>query len=162
MYCNHCKQNAPVGAEFCPFCGGGLTENTIEKMVETNVNHFETIDRNSTKTKKASTIAVIMIVILVGLNLFQLIYLITLSNNNAKLESDITTKNNRITTLISQVEKYREKANFLDDSMALVADNGTNLYHTYDCSYFTQASSYWAYNKAMAEYEGYYPCPYCH
>ena len=39
-------------------------------------------------------------------------------------------------------------------------DDGTGLYHSYDCEHFTK-SKFWAYSRRLAEANGYHPCPLC-
>lgn len=55
---------------------------------------------------------------------------------------------------------YKKKADFLDEYIVFVQDDGTGYYHTYDCSKFT-SSSFWAYNRSLAKSQGYKPCPHC-
>ena len=55
---------------------------------------------------------------------------------------------------------YVEKANFMDDYVVFVEDDGTGLYHSYDCEHFTK-SKFWAYSRRLAEANGYHPCPLC-
>ena len=59
-------------------------------------------------------------------------------------------------------KKYNEeKLQFYDQYIVFVEDDGTNLYHTYDCFKFVK-ESFWAYNVDAAFENGYDPCPYCH
>ena len=57
-------------------------------------------------------------------------------------------------------KSYVEKANFMDTYVVFVEDNGTGLYHSYDCSAFTR-SKFWAYSRRLAEANGFEPCPIC-
>ena len=58
------------------------------------------------------------------------------------------------------VDSFNEIA-FYDEHIVFVADNGTDLYHKYDCSVFQNCESFWAYNTEAAEGEGYKPCSRC-
>ena len=49
----------------------------------------------------------------------------------------------------------------MDNYIALVEDDGTNLYHQYNCSQF-KADSFWAYNISAAKSKGFEPCPECY
>lgn len=62
---------------------------------------------------------------------------------------------------MAKADLYYEKASFLDESIALVTETGKK-YHTYDCHFFKDCKSYWAYNVENAEYQGYRPCSECH
>lgn len=55
---------------------------------------------------------------------------------------------------------YVEKANFMDDYVVFVEDDGTGLYHSYECERFTK-SKFWAYSRRLAEANGYKPCSLC-
>ena len=55
---------------------------------------------------------------------------------------------------------YKKKADFLDEYIVFVQDDGTGYYHTYDCDKFN-SSSFWAYNRSLAKSQGYKPCPRC-
>jgi len=148
----------------------GTTLDLKEKM-----NSLNRFIENSSKIKTTLIVAGVLILILAGFNIFQLINSSTLRNEytsletkNATLQSNITTKNNLITTLTNennslndQVYDYKDKADFLDEHIAFVSDDGTNLYHTYDCNYL-DLSYFWAYNNEAAKSQGFYACPYCH
>ncbi len=53
-----------------------------------------------------------------------------------------------------------QKLEFFDEHVVFVEDDGTNLYHKYDCYRFV-GDCYWAYNIENAIYIGYEPCPRC-
>ena len=53
------------------------------------------------------------------------------------------------------------KLEFIDNNIVFIEDDGTDLYHKYDCHKFI-GSTYWAHNIDYAEYIGYSPCPICH
>jgi hypothetical protein len=197
MYCNQCNHNTPEGAEFCPFCGGPVSENISEKKDEIQqkqddipkeqneamiralkstslnitekMNLFNRFIGSLSKVKMALILAGVLLVVLAGLNILQLTATATLKADYATLESDMYEKNEAITslqaeksTLEDELYDAEQKSDFLDDNIALVPDDGTNLYHTYDCIYFTRSSGYWAYNTENAIWQGYYACPYCH
>ena len=63
---------------------------------------------------------------------------------------------------IEYLLSYKDKAKFLDDHIAFVVSNNTDVYHTYDCQHRKNAKSFWAYNTEAAEYKGYRPCKVCH
>lgn len=55
---------------------------------------------------------------------------------------------------------YEEKMDFYDEHVVFVEDDGTMLYHTYDCYRFDK-DNFFAFNVAYAEAEGYAPCDQC-
>lgn len=66
-------------------------------------------------------------------------------------------------TMVAAVEaaaKFKEKAQFLDKYVVFVEDNGTRLYHKYDCADFA-GSSFWTYSPKLAQAQGFSACPKC-
>lgn len=53
-----------------------------------------------------------------------------------------------------------QKLEFFDEHVVFVEDDGTDLYHKYDCYRF-KGDYFWAYNIENAIYIGYEPCPRC-
>lgn len=79
------------------------------------------------------------------------------------LETQIDELNETKKTLEAALEAAaadRAKAEFLDTYVVFVEDNGSKIYHTYDCPDFSKAN-FWAYNRKLAEDKGYTPCPVC-
>jgi len=62
-----------------------------------------------------------------------------------------------------EADEHRIANNFFYSHIAFVIDDGTNLYHSYRCSYVQSLESYtyWAYNIEAAEDYGYTACPLC-
>lgn len=56
--------------------------------------------------------------------------------------------------------EHAQKANFMDKHIVLVEDDGTKLYHKYDCDNLPK-KSFWAFNTEAAKGNGYKPCPIC-
>lgn len=77
-----------------------------------------------------------------------------LTNNNKEL-------NQEITDLSNDLDACEAKLAFYDEAVVFVEDDGTNLYHKYECDRFI-GSSFWAYNIENAEYKGYEPCDLCY
>lgn len=79
------------------------------------------------------------------------------------LETQIDGLNEEKKTLEAALEAAaadKAKAEFLDTYVVFVEDNGSKVYHTYDCSEFSK-TNFWAYNRKLAEDKGYTPCPVC-
>lgn len=53
-----------------------------------------------------------------------------------------------------------QKLEFFDEYVVFVEDDGTNLYHKYECDKF-KGDYFWAYNTDQAIDIGYEPCPRC-
>ena len=90
-----------------------------------------------------------------------------LSQENAELLSTVEDLEGNITQLDTQISQLQslnavtsEKANFLDTYVVFVNNDGSKLYHKYDCPNFNQGS-FWAYSRKLAESNGYDPCPNC-
>ena len=73
-------------------------------------------------------------------------------------ENDDLTRQN--TALEEENDALSEKSDFMDRYVVFVENDGSNLYHKYDCSHFP-AKSFWAYSKRLAERNGYKACPHC-
>ena len=53
-----------------------------------------------------------------------------------------------------------EKVEFIDEYVVFIEDDGTDLYHKYECYRFT-GNYFWAYNVEAAIGSGYEPCDHC-
>lgn len=76
-------------------------------------------------------------------------------------ESEIAMLKLELRSTNSTVQEYREKAEFLDNRIAMVTLTGQK-YHTYDCHYFQNSDGFYAYNVEAAKAKGYTPCSVCH
>lgn len=63
---------------------------------------------------------------------------------------------------ITELKPCKEKADFLDAHIAFVVSDDAYAYHTYDCHFFQNCDSFWAYNIEAARSKGYSPCEVCH
>ncbi len=93
---------------------------------------------------------------------------------NSTLISTIATKEAEIATLTQEVAALTESAedlternaslttayDFMNEFVVFVGDDGTNTYHLYGCENFND-SSFWAYNRSLAETYGNTACPIC-
>ena len=57
-------------------------------------------------------------------------------------------------------EKQSEKMDWVDAYVVYVENDGSNYYHTFECSKFKR-QSFWVYNRKLAENKGYTACPIC-
>ena len=84
-----------------------------------------------------------------------------LEKKHSMLASEIIDIKNERNTLKHQINTLENEISFYDRHVVFVEDDGTKLYHKYDCSKFV-ADSFWAYNVEAAEGKGFKPCPRCH
>ena len=73
-----------------------------------------------------------------------------------ELEADIKS----LTEALTAADAYKVKADFMDNYVVFVENNGTRVYHTYDCEKFSK-SNFWAYSRKLAESNGFGPCDVC-
>ncbi|MBQ8747936.1 MAG: zinc ribbon domain-containing protein [Clostridia bacterium] len=78
-----------------------------------------------------------------------------------ELESKLDAKEISVNNLQELAVKYIELYRFVYKHVVFVEDDGTNLYHIYECSRF-KGNSFWAFNTEAAIGKGYKECPYCH
>ena len=65
---------------------------------------------------------------------------------------------------ISQLDKimgYEDLATFVDKYVVFIENDGSELYHKFDCYKF-DGESFWVHTINNAERLGYSPCPSCH
>lgn len=83
-----------------------------------------------------------------------------LTEEKAALEEKAQSLQEQLTSLQASYAVASEKANFMDSYVVFVNNDGSGLYHTYDCSQFKR-DSFWAYSRKLAQSNGYDPCPQC-
>lgn len=90
-----------------------------------------------------------------------------LQKTNSKLENKVSELKKDVSDLQKENAQYYDywvetfdKMGFYDSTVVFIEDDGTNLYHKYECNKFIGAD-YWAHNVEYAEYIGYSPCPRC-
>jgi hypothetical protein len=84
----------------------------------------------------------------------------TLKKENQTLSDSVSTLTSANQSLSALNVTYAAKAKFLDTYVVFVENDGTKLYHKYDCPQFAK-KSFWAYSRKLAESNGYTACPYC-
>lgn len=83
-----------------------------------------------------------------------------LSKEILELRAEIAGLKEDKSELQSQIREYTSEIAFYDEFVVFVEDDGTNLYHNYDCYKF-KAEGFWAFNIDAAKDEGYKPCSLC-
>ena len=174
---------------YCKFCGGAI-DTESQKCTKCGKQCFKL------RIKKETVVAVFAILVILGLAILNVYQYIRSQTDCANLESLIaeltatiqdledTIEKKDSTIQSKQIEISRLKAKnsnlagenylmsdeieFYDMYVVFVSDDGTNLYHKYDCvdfdtSYFWAYNTdyFWAYNTETAKGRGYKPCPKC-
>ena len=86
----------------------------------------------------------------------------SLSNDNFALQGRISTLEDDYARLSLKYDEAYEKNVFYDTYIVFYLEDGTNLFHRYDCYYMENVGNrFYAYNKNAALGQGYYPCYYC-
>lgn len=79
---------------------------------------------------------------------------------NADLKEENINLQNQINSLESELELCYTEIRFIDEYIVFVEDDGTDLYHKYQCYKFV-GDGFWAFNINAAIENGYSPCPNC-
>jgi len=167
-------------ARYCKKCGGKI-DNISEVCSSCGKQYF------SFKKALPITLLLILSMLLIGLNITQ--YVIHLNDKTqieeldntvkergitiSSQKSTISTNKNKISSLEKEISDLESelsevrsnsfdqmwKLYFYEEHVVIVADDGTNLYHTYGCDYL-DTSYFWAYNTEAAVNLGYKPCRY--
>lgn len=85
----------------------------------------------------------------------------TLKEEIDGLKFDIYELKTRKGELERKLDTYAEEIAFYDEYIVFVADDGSRLYHNYDCAFFQNCTSFWVYGFEEAERKGYKPCSLC-
>ncbi len=80
----------------------------------------------------------------------------------AQDQQSITTLQASVADLTAQLTATQEKSTFFDTYAGIMPDDGTKLYHTYQCTHYDHSLSFNIYNITAAKDAGYSPCPFCH
>ena len=83
-----------------------------------------------------------------------------LENKIKSLETKLGSSENKNNYYKEVLSEYEAKIGFFDEYVVFVEDDGTMLYHKYDCSFF-KGNNFWAYNVDNAKNQGYSPCSEC-
>ena len=67
----------------------------------------------------------------------------------------------KVEELEDENTSYLKKVTFMDRFVVFVENDGSNLYHTYNCSRFKK-EDFWVFNPSYAKNQGYSECPNCH
>jgi len=141
---------------YCKRCGS-LVDKKNRKCTGCNKQYF-----------RLSKVAVLWVLVgiitvgLIGLNVYQYYQTLQLNSVISELQDTMVSKSSTISDLRAKSATYKDKADFLDNEIAIVPDDGTYTYHKYGCLWLNKSSHFWAYNIEAAKAKGYKPCPYCY
>ena len=160
----------------CSCCGNTIDPIT-RKCCVCGKQYFKSI---SAKTVCIILLSVLLAASLVG-NIIQCVTNVTLrakaddlgqdnaslKTEVAELKKDVADYKDDVADLKGSKEYYYEywynnndKIDLMDSSVVFIEDDGTNLYHKYECNKFV-GNDWWAHNVEYAEYLGYNPCSLC-
>jgi len=152
---------------FCKKCGKEIDPET-KKCKGCGKQYF------NIKLIGISRIAVIVSIVLLCLNLFQLyLYYMQVQQTESyhkivivqdetikNKDSSISAKDTIISEKEKKIERMQEQYDFFDRYAVVVPNNGTYYYHKYGCE-DCDTSHFWIYNTEAAKDNGYKPCPKC-
>lgn len=80
----------------------------------------------------------------------------------AQYREQIEAKNKRTQKLVSENNELEEKSYYVDRNIAFIREDGTRVYHRYDCFMYKYSDSpFSVYSISSAMNKGYKPCSYC-
>ena len=80
--------------------------------------------------------------------------------NDKTLDGKMGELGREISKLNKEIIEKDKKLDFFDSYVVFVEDDGSNLYHNYDCYRFL-GNDFWAFNIDAAKDEGYRACSVC-
>jgi cell division protein FtsB len=83
-----------------------------------------------------------------------------LKSKNSELKRECSDLQSEIEELQAQLNQVPDKLKFYDAYIVFVENDGTNLYHKYECDKFL-GEDFWAYNVEQAIWRDYKPCHLC-
>lgn len=84
-----------------------------------------------------------------------------MKDNRDTLQERVDELEDQIGPMADRITEISSHSNFLMNYIGFVVE-GSSYYHTFECSTFQSADTYWAHNIEYCEYLGYSPCPACH
>lgn len=128
------KKKCKIKTQYCKKCGN-LIDSKTKKCTVCGKQYF--------KGLRIKTLLYLFLIILFVVA----IIILSVKLNNANLYKE------RYNDIYDEYNFYHSKA-------VIVADDDTNLYHSYTCEDLN-TSSFWVYNKEAAKGKGFKPCPNC-
>ena len=142
-YCPKCQRKVGGMAAFCPQCGAELQE--IPKNIG---------NETSTKKRNAQWVWILLTFVFA-------VWGIVMSMLFVSAKEEIEIYERWSYEIIDERNRLQDQVDFMDETIALVLDDGTEYYHTFEC-YKEYGGRFLAFNITAAENNGYTPCPDCH
>lgn len=156
-------------ATFCRYCG---TKYGPDDTICPGCGKHVRISFKSKNSKNSRIPFFISLAVNVVLIIFFVLFVSAYENEYSSLQAKYDSLNTKYYNIskaaeqrletITELKPYKEKADFLDAHIAFVVSDDAYAYHTYDCHFFQNCDSFWAYNIEAARSKGYSPCEVCH
>ena len=152
------KKEKPVKMKYCSRCGS-VIDNKTKTCTGCGKQYF----RGLRLTKFSVTVIVLSIVLAISaiLNVVQLVDRNDLNDSREYWMNKVDGLEDDISDLRSDLREHQDLVNFVDDYVVFVEDDGTNLYHKFDCYKF-KGESFWVFNIEAAKGRDYTACSRCH
>lgn len=138
--------------KYCSRCGA-VIEPATKKCTGCSKQNFKGISFKS-----------VLVFLFVALLVVSITGNVLLSSENRRLQNENKGLKNDVSYMASKYNEYWNETNakmeLFDSWIVFIENDGTNLYHKYDCNKFVGADC-WAHNVEYAEINGYSPCPRC-
>lgn len=142
--------------KYCARCGN-VIDSATKKCTGCGKQYFKGI---SWKLIVSGMVGVLLVSSCV-INVCQYVALSEANDTIANLQKRNVALQGDVDDLKSDLSSQKSKIEFFDEHVVFVEDDGTKLFHKYECERFV-GNYYWAYNVELARYNGYKPCSRCH
>lgn len=142
--------------KFCSRCGNEIDPST-KKCTGCGKQYFKGV---SWKIIISIVVGVVLMASC-AFNIWQYVEIADANDTVAKLQKKNVALQGDVDDLKSDLSSQKSKIEFFDEHVVFVEDDGTKLFHKYECERFV-GNYYWAYNVELARYNGYKPCSRCH
>ncbi len=130
---------------FCKTCGSEVDQST-RKCSNCGKQYFKLPN-----SKITMIVSGIIILLLLGVIVYQ----------QSQYKDELNNTNEALKEKTTEMIQMRGKAEFMDSSVVIVPDDGTKLYHKFECKNLNLDNGYWVYHSEAADSEDYKPCPVC-
>ena len=175
-FCKKCGSELEDGLDFCGNCGSKTDEATDSVIDPISQYNAEIETKQKAKPARPFTAFIVVIVALTVLNMYQFMDKQAVLEENQNIINELseektamdkrlsslqdTNKTNvaEIGDLRRQVSTLSQLSNFINSYVVFRADDGTWLYHKWDCSVWQSwHGTFWAYNTELARSYGVSP-----
>lgn len=129
------------------------TENDIKKKSKSN-------NRLLPAVIALSALLVVCVVAFCVIAAKQSNQICTLNSQISDLKLSESKSDEKISSLVSQLDESKSENDFFESNIVFVCDNDEYYYHDYNSVTFHNCNEYWAYNIEAAKAKGYHKCSY--